>query len=113
MPYSVMLWLVNAGEQKYETETVRRTAERRPDSGSTSGVNVPPAFTRLAYGLYESRAEADRALGEISQNLRKNVPLQVERNEGKRTFLVPAHRVHYVVCDEVTRPKDQIQEGEV
>jgi hypothetical protein len=26
---------------------------------------------------------------------------------GNRVFLVPADRVHYVVCDEVERPMDQ------
>lgn len=105
MPYSVMIWLVNAGEQKYETETVRRISRRRQDTGTSSGVNVPPAFTRLSYGLYDSYAEADRALSEIAENLRTNTPLQITRKEN-RTFLVPAGRVHYVVCEEVTRPKD-------
>lgn len=107
MPYSVMVWLVDAGEQKNEEEMMRHAKERRVDSGTTSGVNVPPAFTRMTYGFYESRAEAERALGEISDNLRQNIPLQIERDNGKRTFLVPAQRVHYVVCDEVTRPKDR------
>ncbi len=36
--------------------------------------------------------------------MEKNAPVEV-RSDG-RIFLIPASRVHYAVCEEVTRPKD-------
>lgn len=65
-----------------------------------------PAIPRIVYGVYDEQNGADGALAEISDNLRQNVPLRIPQH-GNRVFLVPADRVHYVVCDEVTRPKDE------
>jgi hypothetical protein len=60
----------------------------------------------MVYGVYESQEDAENALAEISNNLQQNAPLRM-RMHGNRIFLVPADRVHYVVCDEVERPMDE------
>jgi hypothetical protein len=46
---------------------------------------------------------------EISNKLRQNEPLEITSapEHANRIFLIPAHRVHYVVCDEVERPIDR------
>jgi hypothetical protein len=106
MAYSVMVWLVNPGEQAHQQEALAQSADRVQNPGAASGVNEPPAFTRLVYGVYEDPQEAERALGEISDNLQHNQPLRFEMH-GNRIFLVPADRVHYVVCSEVVRPRDR------
>jgi hypothetical protein len=106
MAYSVMVWLVDPGEQAHQEEELARSADRIQNPGAASGVNEPPAFTRLVYGVYEDSGEAENALGEISENLQHNRPLRLDMH-GNRSFLVPANRVHYVVCDEVTRPRDR------
>jgi hypothetical protein len=108
--YSVMIWLVNPGEQAYEAEEVAISTERREHApGAATGVNISPAFTRMLYGLYESQEQAEEALGGISNALQLNAPLRVTSSpeHANRVFLIPANRVHYVVCDEVARPKDE------
>ena len=106
MAYSVMVWLVNPGEQAHEEEELARSADRVQNPGAASGVNEPPAFTRLIYGLYEDSQEAEGVLGEITEHLQENRPLRLEMH-GNRIFVVPAQRVHYVVCSEVERPRDR------
>jgi hypothetical protein len=108
--YSVMIWLVNPGEQAYEAEEVAISTERREHApGAATGVNISPAFTRMLYGLYEGQEQAEQALGDISNALQQNAPLRVTSSpeHANRVFLIPANRVHYVVCDEVSRPKDE------
>jgi hypothetical protein len=108
--YSVMVWLVAPGEQAHQAEAMRRTTTGRLKApGAASGVNEPPAFTRMVYGVYESLDEAKRALSEISNKLRENEPLEITSGaeHANRTFLIPAHRVHYIVCEEVERPMDR------
>jgi len=108
--YSVMVWLVDPGEQAHEEEAMRRTTTGRSQApGAASGVNEPPAFTRMVYGIYESLDEAKNALSEISNKLRENEPVEITSGveHANRTFLIPAHRVHYVVCDAVERPMDR------
>jgi hypothetical protein len=107
--HSVMVWLVNPGEQVYQEEALQRTTTGRAQApGAASGGNEPPAFTRIVYGVYESLDEAKKALSEISNKLRQNEPLEITSGpeHANRTFLIPACRVHYVVCDEVERPID-------
>jgi hypothetical protein len=107
MAYSVMVWLVNPGEQAYEEEDVARSIAGRDEApGAATGVNMPPAFTRMVYGVYEGQDEAEQALGDIAVTLQQNAPLRMTMH-GNRVFLVPASRVHYVVCDEVQRPVDE------
>lgn len=108
MPHSVMIWLVDPGEQFHQGEALHHSADRELHPGAAAGVNEPPAFTRLVYGLFETREEADAALEEIGARLERNAPLRVSVR-GNRDFLVPAHRVHYAVRDEVVRPKDQVE----
>jgi hypothetical protein len=108
--YSIMVWLVDPGEQAHQAEAVERTTtghDRAP--GAASGVNEPPAFTRIVYGIYDSLEEAKEALSEISNTMRQNEPLQIVSGpeHANRIFLIPAYRVHYVVCAEVERPKDR------
>jgi hypothetical protein len=106
MAYSVMVWLVNPGEQTYEEDEVARASVGRDEApGAATGVNMGPAFTRMVYGVYESQDEAEQALGDITVTLQQNAPLRMSMR-GDRVFLVPANRVHYVVCDEVSRPMD-------
>ena len=110
MAYSVMVWLVDPGEQAHQREAMQRTTTGRSQApGAASGVNEPPAFTRMVYGVYESLDEAKQALSEISKGLRENEPLEITSapEHANRTFLIPAHRVHYVVCDEDERPRDR------
>jgi hypothetical protein len=107
--YSVMVWLVDPGEQTYQAEAMQRTTTGRSQApGAASGVNEPPAFTRMVYGVYESLDEAKKALSEISNKLRENEPLEITSGaeHANRIFLIPAYRVHYVVCAEVERPMD-------
>jgi hypothetical protein len=110
MAYSVMVWLVEPGEQAHQEEAMQRTTTGRANApGAASGVNEPPAFTRMVYGVYESLEEARKALSEISNTLRENEPLQITSGDEPaiRIFLIPAYRVHYVVCDYVERPMDR------
>jgi hypothetical protein len=107
MAYSVMVWMVNPGEQAHEDEALERSEAGRNDApGAAAGVNEPPAFTRMVYGVYETQEETDQALREISVTLQQNTPLRITMH-GNRMFLVPASRVHYVVCAEVERPIDR------
>jgi hypothetical protein len=105
-----MVWLVDPGEQAHQAEAVERTTTGRDRApGAASGVNEPPAFTRIVYGIYDSLEEAKEALSEISNTMRQNEPLQIVSGpeHANRIFLIPAYRVHYVVCAEVERPKDR------
>jgi len=63
----------------------------------------------MLYGVYESLDEAKKALSEISNKLRENEPLEITSGpeHANRIFLIPANRIHYVVCDEVERPMDR------
>jgi hypothetical protein len=105
MPYTVMIWLVDR-ESSLSTLEAR---ESRPDPGLTpgaaAGVTAGPAFDRLNYGFYETEDEAARALEGLAGTLERNAPVRIEHE--KRTFLIPASRVHYAVCEEVIRPKDE------
>ena len=107
MAYSVMVWLVNPGEHpQQEEEQVRVTDGGESAPGATTGVNMGYAIPRMVYGVYESQDDAENALKEISNNLQQNAPLRLNMH-GNRVFLIPAERVHYVVCDEVQRPMDR------
>jgi hypothetical protein len=108
--YSVMVWLVNPGEQAHQEVAMQRTTTGRAQApGAASGVNEPPASTRMLYGVYESLDEAKNALSEISNKLRHKEPLEITSGpeHANRIFLIPAYRVHYVVCDYVERPMDR------
>ena len=109
MAYSVMVWLVDPGEQAHQAEAVQRTTGRSQAPGAASGVNEPPAFTRMVYGVYETLNEAKKALSEISNKLRENEPLEITSGaeHANMIVLIPAHRVHYIVCAEVERPMDR------
>jgi hypothetical protein len=107
MAYSVMAWLVNPGvHPQQEEEQVRIVDGRESAPGAASGVNTGYAIPRIVYGVYESQDEANGALSEISSQLQQNASLRV-RQHGNREFLIPAGRVHYIVCDEVERPIDR------
>ncbi len=107
MAYSVMVWLVYPGEHpQQEEEEVRTSAGRESAPGASTGVNVGLAIPRMVYGVYESQDEAEQALAEISSNLQQNAPLRID-TQSHRQFLIPAQRVHYVACEEVTRPMDE------
>ena len=108
MAYSVMVWLVDPGKHpQQEEEQVRITDGRESAPGAHRGVNIGFSLPRMVYGVYESQDEAEGALKEISESLRQNVPLRIEASSSHRTFLIPADRVHYIACQEVSRPKDE------
>jgi hypothetical protein len=107
MAYSVMVWLVNPGvHPQQEEEQVRIVDGPESAPGAASGVNTGYSIPRIVYGVYENRDEADGVLTDISDQLQQNGPLRIPQH-GNRVFLVPADRVHYVVCDEVERPLDR------
>jgi hypothetical protein len=105
MPYSVMIWLVDREHELEGQETRPNRHDPELNPGAAVGVTAPPAFDRLNFGFYETEHEAEAALKDIAKDLEKNSPVTIR--SGSRTFLIPATRVHYVVCDEVTRPKDE------
>jgi hypothetical protein len=107
MAYSVVVWLVDPGKHAYQDEEVEwATAGRDHAPGAATGENVGAAFPRMVYGVYETENEAEQALGNITDTLKQNAPLRLT-SQANRVFLIPANRVHYVVCSEVERPKDQ------
>jgi hypothetical protein len=107
MAYSVMVWLVNPGvHPQQEDEQVRIQNGRESAPGAKSGINIGYSIPRIVYGVYESQDEAESALKEISNNLQQNAPLRLPMH-GNTEFLIPADRVHYIVCDEVERPMDK------
>jgi hypothetical protein len=61
---------------------------------------------RMRYGVYENQQDAEGALEAISDSLQQNRPLS-STSQASRQLLIPADRVHYVVCEEVQRPKDR------
>jgi len=111
MPYSVMIWLVDREHTLHGMETRENRHDPLTSPGAAAGVTAPPAFDRLNYGFYETEKEAEAALKELAKNLESNAPVQVK--SGHRTFLIPSSRVHYAVCDEVIRPKDERLETHV
>ena len=102
MGYTLMLWLVNPGAQAHEAEALEHTqgAARAEHPGAVSGVDVPPALTRLVYGHYTLEDEAHKALEEIEGALALNRALHVHHTNGHH-FVIPAARVHYAVMAEV------------
>jgi hypothetical protein len=111
MPYSVMIWLVDREHSLQPIEMRENRFDPVTTPGAASGVTAPPAFDRLNYGFYETESEAEAALKELAKDLERNSPVKVK--SGNRTFLIPASRVHYAVCDEVIRPKDEPLEAKV
>ncbi|ABF44003.1 hypothetical protein Dgeo_2569 (plasmid) [Deinococcus geothermalis DSM 11300] len=107
MAYTIMLWLVNPGEQIHQDEAIELTqgAQRAVLPGAMSGVTEPPAATRLVYGVYDTQNEAATALQVVGEQLAQGRPLMVTLRGG-HVFLIPAGRVHYAVMAEVVRPKD-------
>jgi hypothetical protein len=106
MPYTTIVWLTNAADLTYQEEYDQRQMNEDHPKGGNSGVTIPPLLNRFLYGLYNTQEEAQSALQEIQGNLQQNAPLQITQRSGE-IFLVPANRVHYVVCAEVSRPKDE------
>lgn len=106
MPYSVMVWLLNPSDDgpRQEAEP-NETPDRRQLPGAASGFTAGPPATFLNYGFYKDEGEAEDALKSIAKDLRQNEPLKVRHED--RTYLIPASRIHYVVCDQVVRPKDE------
>lgn len=105
MPYTVMIWLVDREHSTSAFEGRDHLHDPSLTPGAFSGVTAGPAFDRLNYGFYETEDEANQALEELAGGLERNAPVRVEHE--KRTFLIPASRVHYAVCEEVVRPKDE------
>jgi hypothetical protein len=107
MAYSVVVWFVNPGEYpQQEREEELASAGRDEAPGAATGSNVGYPIPRMRYGVYETQQDAEGALKEISDDLQHNRPLRIS-SQASRVWLVPASRVHYVVCEEVQRPKDQ------
>lgn len=107
MAYSVIVWLVNPGEYPQEEREELWAAEGRDDApGAHTGSTVGYPLPRMRYGVYENQQDAEGALQEISDLVQQNKPLRIT-SQASRQWLIPADRVHYVVCEEVIRPKDR------
>lgn len=105
MAYSIMVWLVNPGEYPQQEMEETRAADTEGASGASTGSNIGYALPRMVYGVYEGQEEAEQALYKISNTLQSNTPLRISA-QANRVWLIPADRVHYVVCEEVERPGD-------
>lgn len=105
MPYTVMIWLVDREHSLSTIESRENRHDPNLTPGAAAGVTAPPTFDRLNYGFYETEEKASQALEELAGTLQRNGPVRVQHE--KRTFLIPASRVHYAVCEEVIRPKDE------
>lgn len=105
MPYTVMIWLVDREHIATAIESRENRHNHDLMPGASAGVTAPPAFDRLNYGFYETEGEAAQALEDLAKTLERNGPVRVESE--RRTFLIPSSRVHYAVCEEVTRPRDE------
>ena len=107
MAYSVIVWLVDPGKHPQQDREEAWAAEGREDApGAATGANLGYTLPRMRYGVYESQEEAEGALSEIGDSLQQNRPIRIS-SQARRVWLIPADRVHYVVCEEVERPKDQ------
>jgi hypothetical protein len=107
MAYSVIVWLVNPGEYPQEEREEEWAAAGRDEaSGASTGSNIGHALPRMRYRVYENEQDAQSALEEISSQLQQNAPLRIS-SQASRQWLIPADRVHYVVCEYVERPKDR------
>lgn len=107
MAYSVIVWLVDPGKHPQQDREEDWAAEGREDApGASTGANLGYTLPRMRYGVYESQDEAEQALDGISESLQQNRPIRIS-SQASRVWLIPANRVHYVVCEEVQRPKDQ------
>jgi hypothetical protein len=105
--YSVIVWLVDPGKHPQQDEEEEWAQAGRDEApGAATGANLGYTLPRMRYGVYESQSEAEGALSEISESLQQNRPLRIT-SQASRQWLIPADRVHYVVCEEVQRPKDQ------
>ena len=104
MAYSVVVWLVNPGEYPQQ-ERELASAGRDEAPGAATGSNIGYPIPRMRYGVYESQEEADGALTQIADLLQRNHPLRII-SQASRSWMIPASRVHYIVCEEVERPKD-------
>ena len=107
MAYSVIVWLVDPGKHPQQDREETWAAEGRENApGAATGANLGYTLPRMRYGVYETQDEAEQALDGISENLQQNRPIRIS-SQASRVWLLPADRVHYVVCEEVQRPKDQ------
>ena len=107
MAYSVIVWLVDPGKHPQQDEEEEWAQAGRDEApGAATGANLGYTLPRMRYGVYESQKEAEGAISEISDSLQQNRPLRII-SQASRQWLLPADRVHYVVCEEVQRPKDQ------
>ena len=107
MAYSVIVWLVDPGKHPQQDREEEWAAEGREQApGAATGANLGYTLPRMRYGVYESQDEAEQALDGISESLQQNRPIRIS-SQASRVWLIPADRVHYVVCEEVQRPKDQ------
>ena len=107
MAYSVIVWLVDPGKHPQQDEEEERAQAGRDEApGAATGANLGYTLPRMRYGVYESQDEAEQALDGISESLQQNRPIRIS-SQASRVWLIPADRVHYVVCEEVERPKDR------
>ena len=106
MAYSVIVWLVDPGKHPQQDREEEWAAAGREAPGAHTGSTVGYSLPRMRYGVYENQQDAEGALAEISDSLQQNKPLRIT-SQASRQWLLPADRVHYVVCEEVTRPKDK------
>jgi len=95
--YSIVLWLNVPGAQARQEEEIASLRDREAKPGAHTHIFNPPAATRLVYGSYETRDEAQSALDEIAGTLERGRALRVGGHNREVLFLVPAHSVYYAV----------------
>ena len=107
MAYSVIVWLVDPGKHPQQDEEEERAQAGRDEAtGAATGSNLGYTLPRMRYGVYENQDDAEQALSDTSESLQQNRPLRIT-SQASRQWLIPADRVHYVVCEEVERPMDR------
>ena len=94
--YSIIVWLRPPHEYPVPGQAVESEGHYPP--GGRTHVFNPPTATRLAYGHYPDREEAEMVLASIERDLTDNTPIRIVHGKGQGTiFSIPPHSVYYVV----------------
>ncbi|HEX2182075.1 MAG TPA: hypothetical protein VHH10_07295 [Rubrobacteraceae bacterium] len=96
---------MDPGKHPQQDEEEWAQAGRDEAPGAATGATVGYTLPRMRCAVYENQQDAEGALAEISERLQQNRPLRIT-SQASRQWLIPADRAHYVVCEEVERPKD-------
>ena len=94
--YSIVVWLNPPHEYPVPGQSADSEGHHPP--GNRPHVFNPPAATRLAYGHYPDREEAEMVLASIERDLTDNIPIRIVHDNGQATiFSIPPDSVYYIV----------------